>query len=45
MNAKLPKHVVFQGRGLNHAGPGRSMHGPNITLELRCFESLRSSRK
>jgi cold shock CspA family protein len=24
MNARLPKHVVLQGRGLNHAGPGRA---------------------
>jgi hypothetical protein len=23
---------------------GTAMHGPNITLELRCSESLRSSR-
>jgi cold shock CspA family protein len=24
MNVRLPRHVVFQGRGLNHAGPGRA---------------------
>ena len=45
MNAKLPKHIVFQGRGLNHAGPGRvsGSHvyvdpGSGSVSELYCVE-------
>ena len=45
MNAKLPKHLVFQGRGLNHAGSGRAAGsqcyidpGSGAVHELYCIE-------
>jgi len=45
MNARLPKNVVFQGRGLNHAGPGRAAGshayidpGSGTVHDLYCVE-------
>lgn len=45
MNARLPKHVVFQGRGLSHAGPGRAAGsqcyadpGSGTVYDLYCVE-------
>ncbi len=45
MNARLPNHVVFQGRGLNHAGAGRAAGsqayidpGSGTVYDLYCVE-------